>query len=214
LTREALNVEPAVSKDGRFVVFMSNRAGTVNLWRTDLNGGNPLRLTTGTLDVDPSLTPDGRWVVYLDPGTGKLWRVPMEGGDPVEVRATRGGPGRVSPDGRFILTGSFSAEAGHWQAEVIPFEGGEPVATFYEPNVGGNSYRWAPDGDISYVKIEDGVGNLWQRSLGGGEPTRVTEFDADRIQDHAWSRDGSRVVVARGDNASDIVLLRDFRRER
>ncbi len=208
LTREALNIVPRVTPDGRHVVFMSNRAGTVNLWRMDLDGGNPLRLTSGSLDVDPALTPDGSWVVYLDPGSGKLLRVPIDGGEPVEIRAARGDSGQVSPDGKWIVTGGFAEEAG-LQAEVIPFEGGAPIATFHETDTA--LYGWTPAGDLCYVKTENGVDNLWTRPLEGGAAVQWTRFDADSIQAYAWSHDGKRLVVARGDVDSDIVLLRNFR---
>jgi len=209
LTREESNMAPQVSNDGRYVVFMSNRAGTVNVWRMNLDGGNLLRLTNGSLDVDPSLTPDGKWAIYLDPGSGKLFRVSIDGGEPVEIRAARGGPGEVSPDGKLILTGSFHEEAGRWQTEIIPFEGGEPIATFHEKDA--DTYRWTPDGDLAYVKTEGGVGNLWTRPLKDGKAVQLTHFDADGIQSFAWSRDGKRLAVSRGKSDSDIVLLKHFR---
>ena len=36
---------PSVSADGQHVVFVSVRAGKQNLWRMDIDGGNPAQLT-------------------------------------------------------------------------------------------------------------------------------------------------------------------------
>src|SRR5205823_6667567 len=49
---------PAVSPDGRYIVFNSQQAGTSNIWRMDADGGNSRQLTdNGGL---PSVSPDGR----------------------------------------------------------------------------------------------------------------------------------------------------------
>jgi len=210
LTTEALNAGPSVTPDGRHVVFMSTRADTVNVWRMDLDGANPLRLTSGTVDVDPDVSPDGKWVVYLEPASGKLFRVSIDGSDPIEIREKRSSPGRVSPDGRRILTGSYYEDSGRFQVDIIPFEGGEPITTFYGGDDNGN-YRWAPDGSLSYVRTEAGVANVWKRPVEGGEAVQLTHFDADLIQEHAWSPDGKQLVVSRGRTDSDIVLLKNFR---
>ncbi len=209
LTTDELNIGPQVTPDGRHVVFMSTRAGTVNVWRIDVDGGNPLRLTPGTLDVAPTVSPDGRWVVYLEGGSGKLLRVSIDGGEPIEIRGTRGTPGSVSPDGKLILTGSFYEEAQRFQTDIIPFEGGPAIDTFYEEDTG--NYNWTPDGDLSYEKTEGGIENVWKRPLQGGQPVQLTHFDADLIQDYAWSPDGKQIVVSHGRTDSDIVLLKNFR---
>src|SRR6185436_15557838 len=54
----------SVSPDGRYIVFVTTRAGASNIWRMDIDGGNPRQLTTGTRDQTPSISPDGRWVFY------------------------------------------------------------------------------------------------------------------------------------------------------
>src|SRR5262249_41889363 len=38
------NSWPAISPDGRTMVFQSDRSGTQHLWRMDLDGSNPLQL--------------------------------------------------------------------------------------------------------------------------------------------------------------------------
>ena len=37
---------PAVSPDGRYIVFSSASAGTTDIWRMDIDGGNPKQLTS------------------------------------------------------------------------------------------------------------------------------------------------------------------------
>ena len=60
----AMNFSPVVSADDTYIVFISWRDGKRNLWRMNLDGSNPIRLTSGLSDGSPSLSPDGRWVVF------------------------------------------------------------------------------------------------------------------------------------------------------
>ena len=60
-----VNHSPAVSPDGRYVVFVSTRGGSPSIWRMNINGDDPVELTPGPgAKFAPSLSPDGNWVVY------------------------------------------------------------------------------------------------------------------------------------------------------
>ena len=65
---------PAVTPDGRAVVFVSNRSGTgLNLWALDLESGAVRQLTEGSpLDYRPVISPDGQKIAYFTSNeTGK-----------------------------------------------------------------------------------------------------------------------------------------------
>lgn len=140
----------------------------------------------------------------------RLLRVPIDGGDPVAIRSVPSGPPDVSPDGKWILTGSWNEEANRWQDEVIPFEGGDPVEVTLRVK-DTEDYWWRPDGGICHERIERGVGNLWCAPPGGGDAVQITRAEQDTIWSYAWSRDGKRLAVARGRYDQDIVLLKNFR---
>jgi len=92
---------PAVSPDGRYLLFTSDRAGPGNIWRIDINGTNPKRLTDGGNDLMPYGSPDGKWVIYSS--NRNLSKAPIDGGASVQltnVPMARGGI--VSPDGKLI----------------------------------------------------------------------------------------------------------------
>jgi Tol biopolymer transport system component/predicted Ser/Thr protein kinase len=207
---QALNGAPEVTADGKYMVFLSNRAGTVNVFRADLDGGNPVQLTRGTLDVGPVVTPDGRWVVYLQPGDGRLYKVSIDGGESIEIRDRRGGAPAISPDGKHIAVSTYYEDRDRWLLDIVPFEGGDPIHTFDQEDTA--EVRWAPDGEaVTFSRTEGGVANIWRLPLDGGEPSQVTHFEADFIQDYAWSPDGKRLVLSRGRTTQDIVLLKNFR---
>ena len=131
LTADAGNTRvPSVSPDGRYVVFMSDRAGTSHIWRIDIGGSNARQLTNGDGGWSPDCAPDGRWVFYLL-RSGGLEKVPIDGGDTVQVldKASRGVG--VSPDGKWIASGLSATKSA-----IYPVEGGEPykildIPSFY-----------------------------------------------------------------------------------
>lgn len=55
--------------------------------------------------------------------------------------------------------------------------------------------------------------NLRVESLDGKPPRQLTHFTDDRqIADAAWSRDGTRLAIARTTTATDIVLFKGLKR--
>src|SRR5947208_16196281 len=58
------NANLTVSPDGRYVVFVSGRAGGTNVWRMNLDGSDVKQLTTGMRDTMPVVTPDSQSVIY------------------------------------------------------------------------------------------------------------------------------------------------------
>ena len=74
--------------------------------------------------------------------------------------------------------------------------------------------EWAPDGRGFYYFGERNsltLSNVWLQDLRGGAPRRVTDFKTERTFNSAWSPDHSQLVVARGVERIDAVLISDFR---
>ncbi|MBS1789286.1 MAG: protein kinase [Acidobacteria bacterium] len=209
----------AVSPNGKFVVFSLFSSARVNLWRIDLDGINLKQITTGETDNWFDLTPDGRWVVFLDrgPGIRKLYKVSIDGGSPVQLNEGRFGVPAVSPDGKWIACLSFAPQSSQRQAVILPFEGGAPVKTLvgnYATNFG-SALRWTPDGRaLIYMDARQGATNLWRLPLDGSPPQQVTNFDEaklEHIRNFDLSRDGKRLVIARGGQSADVVLISEVK---
>ncbi len=81
-----LALHPAVSPDGKYVAFASDRAGEGNLdiWVQALPGGEPVRLTKDAADEDfPSFSPDGTKIAFQSEHDGRgIYSIPILGGEP------------------------------------------------------------------------------------------------------------------------------------
>jgi Tol biopolymer transport system component/DNA-binding winged helix-turn-helix (wHTH) protein len=207
---------PTATADNRHIVFVSNREqdGVFHVWRMNLDGTQPVRLTNGKGELKPRVARDGKWVVYTAGPEdtrqlqNSIWKVPLEGGEPVQIVANPSHNADVSPDGKFIACWYKTDK--DWKIAVVPMDGGPPVKLL-DVQYNGSPLRWTPDGNaVSYRTTVDGVSNVWNQPVKGGPPQQVTQFTSEIITNFDWS-DDNRLVCARRHTNRDVVLLSNFR---
>ena len=202
------NVEPAVSPDGRYVVWASRPSGGWELWRMDIDGSNPKVLSRGGFFQDVSQ--DGRWVIFTPP-TGKLLKVPIDGGKPVPVTEAYALRPVISPDGQFVACNYQDKSGEDFKVAILPFAEGPPIKLLDVRRSGG-LFRWTPDGRaIAYLVTQNEVSNIWSQPLDGGAPKQLTDFKSEYIFNFAWSRDGQKIALSRGIVNRDVVLITGFK---
>ncbi|MGH9768228.1 MAG: winged helix-turn-helix domain-containing protein [Blastocatellia bacterium] len=216
LTRDALtDFMPVVTPDGRYVVFVSERAGGSHIWRMDVDGGALKQLTRGKGDLFPSLSPDGRWVVYSSwtGGRSTLWKVSIDGGEPAQLSPASAARPVVSPDGKWVACFYLDEKDGANKVALISFAGGEPILVTGMAQPDYFILRWSPDSRaLTYIATRQGVSNIWSKPIDGGPKDggaarQLTNFTADQIFRFAWSRDGKFLACERGKVINDAVLI-------
>jgi Tol biopolymer transport system component len=183
----------AISRDGRWLAFDSDRGGEQAIYRIPLSGGEPERLSADSGDhFMPSWSPDDREIAYYGfrEGRRRLFVLRI-GGGPASPVAADSGDQRFpdwAPDGRHLVfhsdrTGRFELyltgrdSAGRWSAaRRLTSEGGQDA-------------RWSPDGGaIAYLRDAE----VWSLAPSGGPPRRVVAAApaAPRPLLAQWSPDG------------------------
>src|SRR5207247_1961049 len=186
-------------------VFVSKRAGGPQVWRVDINGGNPKQLTNGAGAFNPFISPDGKWVFYLDGADiPRASKVSIDGGEPLGLTSPSSEivPRGFSPDGKLIAYRPSGVPPGSKGFGIASTEDGKPIKIFDLPR----NIQWTPNGkSITYHDIRDGVSNLWLLPLDARPPKQLTNFKdkESRILNFAWSRDGKYLVFNRTFQASD-----------
>lgn len=220
LTFEADNSKPAMSPDGRYIVFCSTRAGSMNVWRINSDGTQPLQLTTGTYQDLPSISADSKWIVYR---TGRdVRKVSIDGGPPLTLFGREVQGPALSPDGTLLaFFVNAHPESQEWHLEIYDLRTSSIVKRFALPDstspfngmvlTPDNRLRWTPDGKgLAYVSSSGGASNIWIQPLDGGEFRKLTDFKEAEITSFAWSDDGRGIVLVRDTRAYVPVLVKLF----
>lgn len=205
---DALDFNPTFSADGEFVVFDSNRSGSSEIWRIRTNGKDIEQLTFDGENTNPSFLPNGETIVYKhgDANGTSLQRLSLNGKvasilDPKGCTSPR-----ISPNGEFVACGR--RVGGQPSVVVISASTGEQLKQFPVPqtfNFDLGGIRWTPDG--RFICYRDWTYGLWQQSVDGGQPQRIENLPEEKIYQYVWSRDGKRLVLTRGREMRDVVLL-------
>jgi Tol biopolymer transport system component/DNA-binding winged helix-turn-helix (wHTH) protein len=205
--------QASVSPDGRYIVFQSARS----VWRMNLDGSDPRKLTGGLGENFARCSPDGKWVVYLNSKDSTLWKVSIDGGEPVQLtfKPDASFPD-ISPDGKLIAFYYEDAQANPSRGiGIIPFSGGRPIKRWSippsarMPTSSAFFTRWTPDGQgVAYIDTRGGVSNILVQPLAGGPSKQLTEFKSDLILQFGWSGDGAQLAVVRGMETDDVVQIR------
>lgn len=188
---EGVEQAAALSRDGRFVAFQSNRDGPMDVWMTQVGTGNFVNLTRGAAKdiANASLrglgfSPDGALATYWSRrGEGSqqgisVWAVPILGGEPrpylegaAEYDWTRDGASLVyhTPgpgDPMYVRDVAGSAEARH---------------IFSAPaGLHGHFLVWSHDNAFIYFvqgMLPDRL-DIWRIAPTGGKPERITHHDS------------------------------------
>jgi Tol biopolymer transport system component len=209
LTDTRYNAAPAISTDGRYVVFISNRTGSFQLWRMNFDGSNQVQLTNGRGLQEPTISPDARWVVYHSVDDWQLWKISIDGGEPVRLTERRAKNPSVSPDGKWIACFGRDARQNP-QIMIVPFEGGRAAKEFDISPLRPAAVRlqWTPDGKaLIYAASHGGSASLYKQSLYGGEPHKLVNLYENDIFDFGLSPDGRYLAAIRGNWHHDVVLI-------
>jgi serine/threonine protein kinase len=198
---ETLNQSPSFSPDGRFVYFVSDRGGTMDLWRRRLTGegpaGDPERLTTGIEMLYARFSPKGSRLAFAKGRLqGGLWRVPLLEDRPAtwsDAQPLIEGPGPLanvwlSPDQKELVFDRGGQEGRRlW---IVPASGGDaehlPIGTGDEQIMP----RWSPHGETIAFHSD---GSVWVVPRAGPPASRLTRSEAYDLA-ASWSPDGREIA--------------------
>ncbi|HEY7503280.1 MAG TPA: protein kinase [Gemmatimonadales bacterium] len=205
------SASPVWGPDGKSLIFVSNRAGGVDLYQMRLarDGrpeGEPSRLTNGLRALSVSVARDGRRLVYSDfEERSNVYSMPIPERGPVSVRdaepVTRGNQ---------VIEDMGLSRDGHWLAFDSDLSGNHDIYRMRLPD--GEPERltedeaeefwptWSADGsEIVFHGFPGGRRHLFLMSSDGRDRRQITDGpDDDRSPE--WSPDGRTVYYLRNFN--------------
>ena len=207
------DTNPAVSPDGRWIVFASSRGRALDqtsLWIAGIGVEvAPRRLTDGAaIDAHPTWLPDGSAIVFAstrDRGDFDLWRLAVQGGVPGQLTQLTHAPGHevtptVTGDGTIIYA-SVTPDAARREIETH-LEELAPDGTIRRLTSGpaDSSPAVSPDGArlvFARPKLRDRKldAELWLLVRRSGAIAPLVDLPLTDEGGPVWSRDG-RFVFA------------------
>ena len=226
--RDARQVWPMWSADGRALYYVSDRGGPENLWMRTLpepagpapgaalDPGRALTTFTNGRVLFPSLSANGRVVVFerqfglwtCDPATGVARQVPirLKGASATPVperrRETNGFSDlALSPDGRkvvFVTRGVLFAASAKETSDATRVTTAAGIVS--QP-------AWAPDSRrVAYVAARQGTQRLYLYDFVSNQETPLTSASGTDMSP-VFSPDGSQVAFLRDRRELRVVTL-------
>ena len=206
LTRDRFHKsDPAWSPDGHWLVYSSDRGGTLDLWLRDLRSGQDQQLThLEHAAVSASWSADGRFIAFLDQ-TGSLHTIEVASGTLRKILGPLWEPGRPSwgPDGRTLTLAAFKPYSGRYReglSEILTVALDSGEINYHSPlphrslsTRGDDGPVWSPDGTrMAFV-----LGSLlWVVTVDArGRPTgQPRAINAEVTDAPSWSGDSQSLL--------------------
>jgi gamma-glutamyltranspeptidase len=200
-TGPAWDRDPAWTRDGRALVFSSDRGGNFDLWRvsvgTDGRAGTAERLTsTPESESAPSVAPDGTIAFVRGyAGSARIW---LRAPDGTERRLAKGERVELapvfSPDGARLAYLQPSERGSRLLVRGIEATGDSVVATGRAPE----HLAWAPTGDRLAFAVGGARGGTFVAAIDGSWVNQASTKSGDV----AWSPDGRTLAIAAYEESS------------
>ncbi|MES1243808.1 MAG: protein kinase [Acidobacteriota bacterium] len=207
----ALNWNPVWSPDGRYLYYVSDRGGSMNLWRVRIDedsgrvSGEPEPVTTpAPWSSLPSLSRDGRQIVYATVDNRSLLeKVEL---DPLTLQPA-GPPRPVTEESKAFRFADLSPDGTR-----IAFDTSVPQEDLFVMDAGGANLRrltddpakdriprWSPDGSrILFYSNRSGRFDLWAIRADGSGLEPLTRTSGPPLINPMWSPDGRFVACGVG----------------
>ena len=196
---------PSFSPDGRTLFYVSNRGGSMDLWRQKLNEEGepvgPANAVSSGLGIRSvaNFSSDGSRIAYSRGRfrVANVWRVPLlsdrpatwSDAEPLTFDQAFAEFVDVSPDGeRLLVTSDRASNPDLW---ILPSDGGSmtPLTTGPTPDW---DARWSPNGtQIAFYAYRTGAREIWVMPVEGGKARQLTTEGGAWP---SWSPDGQDIV--------------------
>ncbi len=205
------NWNPVWSPDGKFLYFVSSRAGNMNFWRVAINevtgevSGDPEPVVTpSTFSRHLAFSKDGKRMAYVQTNnTSNVQGVPFDD----KTAKTTGPPFWITEGHREISRAELSADGSQFVMRlirptqddiVIVGRDGRDWRDVTNDEPFDRYVRWSPDGRrLAFTSDRNGGGQVWIANSDGTGMRQLTFTSTESAGTGfpVWSPDGSKISI-------------------
>jgi Tol biopolymer transport system component len=193
------NFDPALSPDGRRIVFESDRKNqnASDIWVMNADGSGSKQLTTSPdADRNPAWSPDGKWIAFESNRTGSYQIYVMSVAAPArQIQITSRGQNddpAWSPDSKRIAFDS--TRDGNREIYVMNRDGSRPVRLTTNPKDDVNP-AFSPDGKLlAFQSNRNGNDEVYVMSAARPSSARDLTRNPAHDADPTWSPDSKKIA--------------------
>ncbi len=191
--------EPAVSPDGKKMLFVSNRDGDYNIYlKKNIYSKSSMKKTGhSSHDINPVFSPDGSQFAFSSNRNGNfdIFVMNVERGS-AKIQVTdsdnNDGSPNWSPDGTRIAFSQFSVLDKQWYIWIKNLKTGELTQVSR-----GLMPKFMPDGRrILYKKANNNYFGLWVMDMDGGNDTQIIQGEKWGVGTFCLNRTGEKVLFS------------------
>jgi WD40-like Beta Propeller Repeat len=191
---------PALSPDGNLVAFAWSggaEPGPTDIYVKAVESEVVRRLTeTPDWEADPGWSPDGHSIAFVRDGQG-IFTMSQLGGAERQVSAS-GTHVAWASDSKSVLIRDREANTGPFGIHQVFLDTLER-RRLTQAHLGPGDWRFAvsPDGNtLAFIRYErEGIADLYVVPMGGGEPRRLSNWNAN-LHGLSWTPDGREIVYS------------------
>ncbi len=203
---------------GDAIYFVSDRTGTLNLYKYDLATEKVTALTkSDTWDVRWASSDNAKTIVFEEGGELVTFDVATERTTRIPITVPDDGlwdrPSRVSAAAHvedFDLSpkGERALFAARGDVFTAPIENGPTRNLTRSPGAHDRAAAWSPDGkQVAFISDQSGEEEIWLVAQDGSEaPKALTHGSHERLYRPVWSPDGKRLAYS--DKEGRIFVVR------
>ncbi|TMF22919.1 MAG: S9 family peptidase [Chloroflexi bacterium] len=204
----------ALSPDGAALYYASDLTGTMQLWRLDLAGGTPLRLSYDADRIGAyRVSPNGHEIAYgADEGGNERWAIWVMGADGGRARRLTDRPDRIhhvvgwTTDGRAVLAFANHRDERFFDLHAFAADGSGSKLIFQNDGTGFEAAAF-PDGRVVVAtnRARGDENHLTLVEPGGGRARRLTPETPAAL--HADVQAFGDAVLVRADRGRDMAAV-------
>lgn len=209
LSQGTRDIEPAVSRDGRWIAFNAVRQNGQGLWLMDMVTRSEVKLTSDADNV-PRFTADGGSVLFVRTKDGRrsLWRIPVIGGA-ARLLLEDAGDADPSPDGDRIAYVAGTADSAGVRARlmVAKSDGTGSQELWSRGSVALYSPRWSADGKqiaIGTTGNQNTPNAVVVINVSNGSSRDYPAPNGAVLSNTIWDGTGDGLIVAEGTGITAI----------